>query len=126
MFLHRNPHIAFSYNPADNPIRVSFFRFVSLCLRLTTYPLVNSLPRPAIPVASQLVYCSDSTRRLPADSQRLRIRTRYEPHSPVYSLGHCVGVLFGVLCSVYSVGLLSLGVLCRCILSSLDQTANLY
>src|SRR6218665_1053949 len=49
---HRNPQIAVSDNPADNPIRVSFFRSVSFCLRLTTYPLVNSLPRPAIHVAS--------------------------------------------------------------------------
>src|SRR6218665_841050 len=107
---HRNPQIAISDNPAANPIRVSFFRFVSLCLRLTTYPLVNSLPPPAIHVAPPLGYCSASTRRLPADSQRLRIRTRYEPHSPVYSLGHCVGVLLGVLCSVYSVSVYSVSV----------------
>src|SRR6218665_3928171 len=98
-----------SDNPAANPIRVSFFRSVSCCLRLTTYPLVNSLPRPAIHVASPLGYCSDSTRRLPADPQRLRIRTQYEPHSPVYSLGHCVGVLSRcTLFSVYSLlGVLS-------------------
>src|SRR6218665_1836620 len=103
MLQHRNPQIAVPDNPVANPIRVSVFRSVSFCLRLTTYPLVNSLPRPAIHVASPLGYCSDSTRRLPADPQRLRIRTRYEPHSPVYSLGHCVGVL-----------------------SPMDQTASLY
>src|SRR6218665_66194 len=78
------------------------------------YPLVNSLLRPAIHVASYLGYSSDSTRRLPADPQRLR--TRYEPHSPVYILGHCVDVL-----SVYS-----LGVLCLRSLFSMDQTASLY
>src|SRR6218665_4003526 len=42
--------------------------------------------------------------------------TRYEPLSPVYSLGHCVDAL-----SVYSVCVLS-----RCTLSSMDQTASLY
>src|SRR6218665_2380259 len=46
---------------------------------------------------------------LQADPQRLRIRIRYEPHSPVYSLGHCVGVLCPrCTLSVYSLGVLSL------------------
>src|SRR6218665_644227 len=97
------------------------------------YPLVNSLTRPAIHVASYLGYSSDSTRRFPADPQRLRIpldmnRTLLPILSAtvsvysrctlsVYSVvGHCVDVL-----SVYSLGVLS-----RRSLSSMDQTASLY